>query len=113
MGVQLLVHIHRFNADDLQFADALVSSCIVVFRNKKPKNLNKIKFSIGGTINNPNEMRLIDRSNLKADSKWTSLFQGRAENIETQVTLGSFFTVKRGFATGDNDFFLVAIFQKL
>ena len=31
-----LVHIHRFNADDLQFADALVSSCIVVFRNSKP-----------------------------------------------------------------------------
>lgn len=102
-----LVHIHRFNADDLQFADALVSSCIVVFRNSKPQKSNKIKFSIGGTINKPNEIRLIDGSNLKAESKWTSLFQGNVVNLESQVTLGSFFTVKRGIATGDNDFFIV------
>lgn len=102
-----LVHIHRFNADDLQFADALVSSCIVVFRNSKPQKSNKIKFSIGGTINKPNEIRLIDGSNLKAETKWTNLFQGNVVNLESQVTLGSFFTVKRGIATGDNDFFIV------
>ena len=102
-----LVHIHRFNANDLQFADALVSSCIVVFRNRKPQKSSKIKFSIGGTINKPNEIRLIDGSNLKAESKWTSLFQGNVVNLESQVTLGSFFTVKRGIATGDNDFFIV------
>ena len=37
-----LVRIHRFKPDDVQFTDALVSSCIVVFRNNKPC----VKYSI-------------------------------------------------------------------
>ena len=52
-----LLHIHRFKADDLQFADALVSSCIVVFRKSVPPSCHEVKFTIGGTINNPKTIR--------------------------------------------------------
>lgn len=105
-NVQLL-HIHRFKADDLQFADALVSSCIVVFRNSKPTTAQEVKFSLGGTINNPEKVKIIDTSQLKVKGKWTNIFSEDAPTSEPQATLGDFFTVKRGIATGDNEFFIL------
>ena len=102
-----LLHIHRFKADNLQFADALVSSCIVVFRNSKPSAEHEVKFSLGGTINNPELERNLKASQLKPGDKWTNLFTAKAQTIEPQATLGDFFTVKRGIATGDNDFFIL------
>ena len=105
-NVQLL-HIHRFNADDLQFVDALVSSCIVIFRNCKPTKSNKIIFSIGGSINAPEKTWQLDREQLSADTKWTNLFNVNAHTQAPQNTLGDFFTVKRGIVTGDNKFFIL------
>lgn len=105
-NVQLL-HIHRFKADDLQFADALVSSCIVVFRNSKPQANQEVEFSLGGSINKPEKVRNIGVSQLKSKDKWTNLFTDETQVNEPQATLGDFFTVKRGIATGDNDFFIL------
>lgn len=105
-NVQLL-HIHRFKADDLQFTDALVSSCIVIFRNSKPTADQEIKFSLGGSINKPETVRNIGVSQLKAKDKWTNLFCEEAFIGKPEATLGDFFTVKRGIATGDNDFFIL------
>ncbi len=102
-----LLHIHRFRADDLQFADALVSSCIVVFRKNKPTATHEVKFTLGGTINNPEVIRNISVCQLKAKNKWTNLFTNELPTNEPQATLGDFFTVKRGVATGDNDFFIL------
>ncbi len=102
-----LIHIHRFKDDDLQFSDALVSSCIVVFRNSKPSTGQKIKLSLGRSINNPEEVRNIDSSRLKAKDKWTHLFTDENLSNEPQAMLGDFFTVKRGIATGDNGFFII------
>jgi len=103
-----LLHIHRFNADDLQFADALVSSCIVVFRNTKPSESNQVKFTIGGSINSPETVKHIPVSQLDTKIKWTSLFEDDAVSVQESVsTLGDFFMVKRGIATGDNDFFIL------
>ena len=101
-----LLHIHRFQADDLQFADALVSSCIVVFKNEKPTGETAIRFSIGGGINAPANEKTISSADLSAQMKWTPLF---TEDIQetTGKTLGDFFMVKRGIATGDNSFFVV------
>ena len=105
-NVQLL-HIHRFNADDLQFADALVSSCIVVFRNSKPAINHKVNFSIGESITQPTTSKQIELSQLKVDAKWTNIAAGNLHTDESQATLGDFFTVKRGIATGDNNFFII------
>lgn len=102
-----LLHIHRFKADDLQFADALVSSCIVVFRNRKPAAQHTIRFTIGGSINSPETDRLISAMQLKAGKKWTSLFTQETLYDEQHAKLGDFFTVKRGIATGDNNFFII------
>ena len=105
-NVQLL-RIHRFKADDLQFADALVSSCIVVFRNSRPTPSDQIEFSIGTSINAPEHIKHIVRKELKPADKWTNLFTDDVKADKPQATLGDFFNVKRGIATGDNDFFII------
>lgn len=103
-----LVHIHRFDVNDLQFSDALVSSCIVVYRNHKPSDSQPIRFSLGGSINNPETCKILDRGQLiNKKTKWTGLFGNDAVSDVPGATLGDFFTVKRGIATGDNDFFIL------
>lgn len=102
-----LIRIHRFKVDDLQFADALVSSSIVIFRNNKPTASEAIEFSIGGSINNPEVIKTIERKQLKSKDKWTNLFTDDFKSDKPQATLGDFFSVKRGIATGDNDFFII------
>ena len=102
-----LTRIHRFNADDLQFADALVSSCIVVFRNRRPSANQEVELSIGGTINNPETTKRIKLADIKSESKWTNLFTENIIDESSKNVLGDFFTVKRGIATGDNSFFII------
>jgi len=48
-----LLHIHRFDPGDLQFADALVSSAIVCFRNTAPPADHSVIFTFGGTLAAP------------------------------------------------------------
>ena len=45
-----LLHIHRFDPNDVQFADALVSSAVVWFRNTPPAPNQEVKFTFGGTL---------------------------------------------------------------
>ncbi len=102
-----LIRIHRFHSDDLQFADALVSSCIVVFRKTTPSNDNEICFSIGGSINSPHKTRIVKKTTLSAKDKWTGFFEECKDNDKCTTTIGNYFTVKRGIVTGNNDFFLL------
>lgn len=102
-----LLQIHRFNPNDVQFDDALVSSAVVWFKNKKPGKNNKAKFTYGGTIDNPAHEKDVSLSTLVKEKKWTRfpLSEEREENNEPK--LSDFFTVKRGIATGDNKFFIL------
>ena len=102
-----LLRIHRFRPDDLQFADALVSSCVVVFRNRKPQRSGAVEFSTGGSVCSPAVSRRIPTSALRPDRKWIPLFSGEESVDGVGSTLGDFFTVKRGIATGDNSFFIL------
>lgn len=107
-----LLSIHRFLATDVQFADALVSSCVVIFRKVRPKTNYQILFSEGGSVSAPERQMLIDSQTLSVEEKWTSRFNDNTNSTETDTggttaRLGDFFTVKRGIATGDNHFFIL------
>lgn len=104
-----LVCVHKFRADDVQFEDALVSSTVVFFRKGKPSE-NNIEFSCGADVSNPSKKRTIDRRDLDASSKWSNWFiedMPHSSTNDDECKLGNFFTVKRGIATGGNDFFVV------
>lgn len=102
-----LLCVHKFKAEDVQFDDALVSSSVVFFRKGKPSG-KKVIFSIGQNINAPSRLIRIGRNDLDASAKWSSVFvEGTVRCGDPGCRLGDFFTVKRGIATGDNDFFVV------
>ena len=102
-----LFRIHRFDPKDVQFGDALVSSAVVWFRNKKPTN-QSITFSYGGSLAIPQENKDISVGTLRKESKWTRFpCQPQRSIKQTTPKLKDYFDVKRGIATGGNDFFIV------
>jgi len=104
-----LVQIHRFCPSDIQFADALVSSAVVVFKKKKPRDNHQVAVSFGGSLLRPTHKEKITVDELSNWRKWTQLprINGNETNSTAAVTLGDLFTVKRGLATGDNKFFVL------
>ena len=101
-----LVSIHRFTPEEVQFDDALVSSSVVVFRNSKPST-DDIRLSTGGSLLDPANVKNVPRSAFRPEEKWTPLFNDNTERSCYDVTIGNFFSVKRGIATGNNSFFIV------
>jgi adenine-specific DNA-methyltransferase len=106
-----LLHIHRYDPADLQFDDALVSSAIVVFRNKKPEASHLAKFSFGGPIDQPRNECEISISDLRSVRKWTSLPMSEQRQVANANCLSDLFTVRRGIATGSNEFFIMPLSQ--
>jgi adenine-specific DNA-methyltransferase len=104
-----LLHIHRFSPDDVQFADALVSSTVVWFQNIRPsKSEYEVSFSFGGTLQKPVLEKTISTAVLRNEPKWTRFPMNGIRNHDSgQATLGNFFTIRRGIATGDNSFFIL------
>ena len=104
-----LLRVHRYNPENCKFDDALVSSCVVWFKNEVVSENYDIEFSYGGTHEKPEISRNISKNVLEKHRKWTHFPE--KENIKansaTNLTLGDFFTIKRGLATGDNDFFIL------
>lgn len=102
-----LLQIHRFDPSDVQFDDALVSSAVVWFKNKKPRKNHKAKFTYGGTIDNPAHEKHVSISTLAKEKKWTRFPLSEEREDINIPKLGDFFVVKRGIATGDNKFFIL------
>src|SRR5271157_4860467 len=103
-----LLHIHRFCPTDVQFTDALVSSAVVVFRKAPPPPGHHVRFSFAGPIESPSTEAFVPLDVLCHSGKWTQ-FPART-NFESrdEPTLGDLFVIKRGLATGSNDFFILS-----
>lgn len=104
-----LLRIHRFDPAEVQFKDALVSSTVVWFRKAKPPNDHKVEFSFGGTLQLPKVKRTLPALVPATEPKWTRFPIASEREISTEVKLGNFFDVRRGLATGDNNFFILSI----
>lgn len=103
-----LIRIHRYAPVETKFDDALVSSCVVFFVNEKINDDYDVEFSYGGTIENPQISKRVLKSQLEKETKWTRFPEKDVRNsYKAELTLGDFFEIKRGIATGDNDFFIL------
>ncbi|MCK7549028.1 Eco57I restriction-modification methylase domain-containing protein [Marinobacter koreensis] len=102
-----LLQIHRFDPNDVQFEDALVSSAVVWFKNKKPSKSHKVKFTFGGSIDQPVVQKDVSLDTLSKESKWTRFPLLEEREVTNLPKLEDFFTIKRGIATGDNKFFVL------
>jgi adenine-specific DNA-methyltransferase len=103
-----LLHIHRFDPSDVQFADALVSSAVVWFRKSPPPKDHQVKFSFGGTLSDPTLTKLVAATDLAKEAKWTRFPVSNIRDRHTGGVVSDFFKIKRGIATGDNGFFILS-----
>lgn len=102
-----LLSIHHFNPDDVQFDDALVSSCIVTYRKTFPSNSSVCDVSYGGDYLTPEEQRTVPFSELRRLNKWTMAHFGDGGPSSGAPRLKDLFSVRRGVVTGANDFFII------
>lgn len=102
-----LLHIHRFDPNDMQFDDALVSSAVVWFRNEAPRAGHEVRFTYGGSLERPKLERMVSAETLRRDPKWTRYPMQAGYNSPDAPALGDFFRIKRGLATGDNSYFIL------
>lgn len=102
-----LLHIHRFDPNDVQFADALVSSSVVWFRNASPPADHSVTFSFGGTLAGPKISRMVPAKVLAREAKWTRFPLSEIRSRKKVPIISDFFRITRGIATGDNGFFIL------
>jgi adenine-specific DNA-methyltransferase len=103
-----LLRIHRFDPNDVQFADALVSSAIVWFRNDPPQHGARAVFTFGGSLAEPRVTRAVSLSALAQEAKWSRFPLAAVRPKTATPTLAEFFRVRRGVATGDNSYFILS-----
>jgi adenine-specific DNA-methyltransferase len=106
-----LLRVHRFDPNDVQFGDALVSSVVLVFRKITPPPGHAVEFTFGGTLRKPHASGSIPLDRLRESRKWT-LYPSHVRNDRRASsgggpTLGDFFRIQRGIATGNNRFFVL------
>jgi adenine-specific DNA-methyltransferase len=107
-----LLRVHRFDPSDVQFGDALVSSVVVVFRKSPPPSGHQAEFTFGGTMTEPHVRDRIRLEELHQSRKWTAFPRHKTNDRRSAnncggPSLGDFFRVQRGIATGDNKFFVL------
>ena len=102
-----LLQIHRFDPNDVQFSDALVSSAVVWFKKAVPPNDHSVKFSYGGTLLEPKISCEVPAGVLIQEPKWTRFPHTSVQSVNPVTTISDFFEIKRGLASGDNNFFIL------
>lgn len=102
-----LLRIHRFDPNDTQFNDALVSSAVVWFRNDRPPSDHQVEFTFGGSLFAPEITRVVPVAALRKESKWTRFPASDVREGIVRYRLSDLFTIKRGIATGNNKFFIL------
>lgn len=107
-----LIRVHRFDAEDVQFGDALVSSVVLVFHKAAPPREHTVEFTFGGTMAQPHARETVTLDRLRDSRKWT-VYPEHARNDRRTSTngegpaLGDLFRIQRGIATGSNKFFVL------
>lgn len=94
--------VHFFNNDDLQFDDALVSSCVLVLRKKQAKDSDNVEITLGD-FERPSKTATVTIGQLKKLNKWQHFFQ--MNHVESDKTVGDYFKVKRGLSTGAESYY--------
>ena len=103
-----LLRIHRFAPDDMQFADALVSSVVVWLKNAVPSPDHAVLFTYGGSLANPTVSRTVAAPHLAREAKWTRFPLAEVRPVHATPKIADYFDIRRGIATGDNHFFILS-----
>jgi len=102
-----LLRLHRFDAGEVQFGDALVTSAVLWWRHAPPPPGHRALFTAGGSIAAPRRAASVAVERLREAVKWSPEALAAGPGAGRGETLGDLFEIKRGVATGDNRFFIL------
>ena len=103
-----LIRIHQFAPNDPQFEHVMTLPAVVVFRNTPPSDDQTVILSIGGTLHNPTGLQTVRIDELRKETKWViPRSTSNNTNFSKGFRIGDLFIVRRGIATGANDFFII------
>lgn len=102
-----LLRIHRFEAEDMQFGEAMVTSSVVFFRHAPPDPSATVLLT-AGSLPAPTLRREVFCHALQPSQKWGTLFRAAPAPVAVApaLHLREFLEVRRGIATGANGFFI-------
>lgn len=104
-----LERLHFFKAEDLQFDDALVTSCVVIIRNECSNSDDRCVIT-AGDFASPERTFELSVDKLRTLKGWQHLPMLLSEDFSSiehnKMSVGDLFVVKRGIATGANNFFI-------
>lgn len=107
-----LIEIFQFDPEGTQFGDALVSSCIVTYRKAAPRPEHQVHLRFGTSMRNASSDRIATIGELATSRRWHAApEEAKTSTDSSQVTVGDLFKVRRGIATGANDFFILTAAQ--
>lgn len=102
-----LLRIHQFGSKKPQFENAETLPCLVVFRNDVPKPNSRAVFTSGDSLEFPESTYDTYLNNLDPENRWSIQPKSVRLRDSSSVRLGDLFSVRRGIATGANDFFIL------
>ncbi|MHC5008764.1 MAG: Eco57I restriction-modification methylase domain-containing protein, partial [Planctomycetota bacterium] len=105
-----LLKVHRFDPSEPRFPQAMVTSVVVLYRKAPPPRTHQAALAGGGTLTAPQRQRLVSQTDLDPDAKWGPLWTPGPTRVRAgpgHGTLGDLFSVRRGLATGANDYFIL------
>jgi adenine-specific DNA-methyltransferase len=101
-----LIRLHVYGRTVPQFEAVDVSPALVVFRKRKPTAEHAVAISSGGSLGTPDTQEVVTVDDLRLAATWTAPLRLKREET-SQFRIGDFFTVRRGIATGANQFFVM------
>ena len=84
-----LLDIHQFDPEDVQFDDALVSSCVVTYRKARPEKDGRMLYSFGGTMAEPRLEKTVETAEIDSSNKWRFRAAGATAETERKMQCGS------------------------
>lgn len=106
-----VIRIHTYDASSPVFDNALTSTSVVVFRKTPARSTSLVTVSQGGTISEPHATLTRNIEFLRRLPRWNFSAVSELGSDTDYNSIGDFFDVRRGIATGSNGHFVLEAAQ--
>jgi hypothetical protein len=102
-----VIRLHQFDKASPQFENAKVLPAVVVFKNRPPTAEDVVELTSGGPMASPRRRQSTSVGHLRREDRWTIPMRRHRPSSVDDIHIDDLFTVKRGIATGANEFFVM------
>jgi hypothetical protein len=101
-----LLRMHTYDSSEPQFDNALITTSVLILRNRQPTVDHRVVVSEGGDLAFPERTLNLESRELARTPRWS--FASLRNDGAGSRRLGDYFDIKRGIATGANSLFVLS-----